>query len=145
MRFTHCISNPYCSPSRATLLTGRYAFQNGIEYVLFDPKRHARIHMDPAQPSFARQLKQAGYATAIAGKWQLGFLATDNHIPAFGFDTYQCWQILDAQMQRTTRFQKPHFNRDGTIIAESIASNPDDPWLAVARALLNLSETTTRN
>jgi len=34
MRFTHCFSNPYCSPSRASLLTGRYPFENGLSEVI---------------------------------------------------------------------------------------------------------------
>lgn len=116
MQFSHCFSNPYCSPSRATLLTGRYPLLNGIPFVLFDPVEHADVFMDPKQPSFARQLKAKGYATAIAGKWQLGFLKRHNHIHDFGFDQYQCWQILDDDMQRTRRFHQPHFNRNGEII-----------------------------
>ena len=92
MRFTHCFSNPYCSPSRASLLTGRYPFKNGLKRVIFDPKAHANIYLHIDQPSFARQLKQAGYTTAIAGKWQLSLLHQRNTINDFGFDEYQCWQ-----------------------------------------------------
>lgn len=122
MRFTNCFSNPTCSPSRATLLTGRYSFLHGMKEVIWDPKKHSKSFVNPAtQPSFARQLKSAGYATAIAGKWQLSFLHQRDQINAFGFDQYQCWQIFDAKEQRTTRFHKPHFNRNGKVIANEIA------------------------
>lgn len=120
MTFSHCFSAPYCSPSRAILLTGRYPFRNGITRVLFDLKQHSDIYLHTEQPSLARQLKQAGYATAIAGKWQLSFLKDRNTINDFGFNTYQCWQIFDQDNNRTRRFHEPHFIRDGKIIHEDI-------------------------
>ena len=120
MRFTHCFAHPYCSPSRASLLTGRYPFRHGLPIVIWDAQRHANDYLHTDQPSFARQLKQAGYATAIAGKWQLSFLHQRNTINDFGFDTYQCWQIHTPGGERTTRYHQPHFNRDGRIIAEQI-------------------------
>ena len=104
MRFTHCFSNPYCSPSRANLLTGRYPFKNGLKEVIFDERAHANTYLHTDQPSFARQLKQAGYTTAIAGKWQLAFLHQRNTIEDFGFDQYQCWQIFRADKSKTRRF-----------------------------------------
>ena len=123
MKFTDCFSNPYCSPSRANLLTGRYPFKNGMKQVIFDLKAHADTYLDATtQPSFARQLKMAGYSTAIAGKWQLSFLKQRNQINEFGFDQYQCWQIFNDKNERTSRFHKPYFNQNGTIIADEIAS-----------------------
>jgi arylsulfatase A len=120
MRFTHCFSNPYCSPSRATLLTGRYPFRNGMKEVIFDPKRHANTFLHTDQPSFPRELQRAGYATAIAGKWQLSFLRDRDTIHEFGFDHYQCWQIISEAGSRTTRFGTPYFRQDGVVIADGI-------------------------
>lgn len=120
MRFTRCFSNPLCSPSRASLLTGRYPFRNGLKIVIFDEKNHAETRLRPEEPSFARQLKQAGYSTAIAGKWQLEFLHQRNSVHEFGFDEYQLWQIFRPDKSKTRRYHTPYFNRNGTIIADAI-------------------------
>lgn len=122
MAFTHCFSTPYCSPSRASLLTGRYPFRNGIKEVIYKFDDHADLYLRTDQPSVTRQLKQAGYVTAIAGKWQLSFLHERDTIKDFGFDRYQCWQIFDNNGGKTRRFNKPHFIRDGAIVHEAIES-----------------------
>ncbi|TWT97414.1 FAD-dependent oxidoreductase [Neorhodopirellula pilleata] len=119
MRFTHCFSNPFCSPSRASLLTGRYPFKNGLTDVLHS-RRQENIYLSPDQPSFARQLKTQGYATAIAGKWHMSLLHRHNTINAFGFDQYQVWQIFDSAGEKTRRFWKPHINRNGRLITEQV-------------------------
>ena len=120
MRFTNCFSNPFCSPSRASLLTGRYPFKNGLKEVLWNERAQANTYLHTDQPSFARQLKQAGYTTAIAGKWQLSFLHHRNTINDFGFDQYQCWQIFRADKTKTRRFHMPYFNKNGKVIADEI-------------------------
>jgi arylsulfatase A len=119
MRFTHCFSNPYCSPSRAQILTGRYPFQNGLRTVLHS-KHQENIFLDPAQPSFVRQLKQHGYASQIVGKWHVSLEHKHNTISAFGFDHYQTWGIFDEQGRKTTRYWKPTLLRDGRILSDEI-------------------------
>lgn len=119
MRFTRCFSNPYCSPSRASLLTGRYPFKNGLKTVLHS-RNQENIYLHPDQPSFARQLKQAGYTTALTGKWHLSLLHRHNTIHEFGFDQYQTWRIFDAQGKKTTRYWTPHLIRNGTVIADQV-------------------------
>jgi arylsulfatase A-like enzyme len=119
MRFTHCFSNPFCSPSRATLLTGRYPFKNGLKTVLHS-RSQEEIYLRPDQPSFSRQLKQAGYATGLAGKWHLSLLHKHDTIRDFGFEQYQSWQIFDEKGRKTTRYHRPHLNRNGTILADEI-------------------------
>jgi arylsulfatase A len=78
------------------------------------------IYLSPDQPSFARQLKQAGYATAIAGKWHMSLLHKHDTINEFGFDQYQVWQIFDENLEKTRRYWSPYLNRNGTILSEEL-------------------------
>lgn len=71
MRFTDFqVAAPFCSPSRAALLTGRLPARCGLPYVLF-PAEHTGL--PPAEITFAELLKPRGYATACIGKWHLGW------------------------------------------------------------------------
>ena len=54
-----------CSPSRATVLTGRYPFSHGVT-------TYGNTPLKPGNPSFIHAFKSAGYSTAINGKWHLG-------------------------------------------------------------------------
>lgn len=85
-RLTQCYSNgPECSPTRTAFLTGRYQQRvGGLECAIGiggvgrydDAIRLAERHelgLPPTETSIARQLKDAGYATAIVGKWHLGY------------------------------------------------------------------------
>ena len=119
MRFSRCFSHPFCSPSRGSLLTGRYPFQNGLNVVLHS-KTQENIYLKPSQPSFPRQLKQHGYATQIVGKWHVSLEHKHNTIREFGFDHYQTWSIFDEKGRKTTRFWNPYLMRDDRIIADEI-------------------------
>jgi len=80
VRFTNCFSNPICTPSRAKIMTGQYNVRNYVKFGM----------LDRGQTTFAHQLKAAGYATAIAGKWQLG---KEKDAPQhFGFEKSCLWQ-----------------------------------------------------
>ena len=77
-------NSPVCSPSRASLLTGRYPAHAGVEAILGGTRHTSGL---PPQPTLATALRERGYATGIFGKWHLG---AD---PAFGplhygFDTH---------------------------------------------------------
>ena len=68
MKFTNAYSMPQCTPTRVTLLTGQYPFRHGWVNHWDVPRWGAGCHFDPKHNvSFARLLKDAGYATAIAG------------------------------------------------------------------------------
>ncbi len=120
LMFTQAFSNPYCTPTRSEILTGRYPFATNTLLPIYDYERHKDMQLDVSHPTFAKQLQKVGYKTAIAGKWQLTFLAKNDIVHDFGFDTYMLWQILTDENERTTRFHNPHFRKDGRIIADEI-------------------------
>lgn len=69
VRFTNgYVSGPYCSPTRAGLMTGRYQEQFGHE---FNPGG-ANTGLPLTETTVADRLKAAGYATGLVGKWHLG-------------------------------------------------------------------------
>ena len=79
MRFEHCYAQPLCTPSRVKLMTG---MSNARNYEKFGV-------LDRAQTTFAHLLKDAGYATCIAGKWQLG--SEKDAAQHFGFERSCLW------------------------------------------------------
>jgi arylsulfatase A-like enzyme len=80
------VSAPYCSPSRAGLLTGRCQTRFGHE---FNPHvgDETKLGLPLDQRTIADRLRGAGYATGAIGKWHLGFSAA-HHPQARGFDDY---------------------------------------------------------
>jgi arylsulfatase len=85
VRFTHFYSgNPVCSPSRASLLTGRYAPRTGVPAVLFPDDK---VGLPDTETTIAQMLKARNYATMCIGKWHLGHLP--EYLPtSHGFDEY---------------------------------------------------------
>ena len=78
LRLTDYHSNgPICSPTRAALMTGRYQQRAGIDAVI-SAKNHRHTGMDLSERTIAEQFSDAGYATAIFGKWHLGYPAAFN-------------------------------------------------------------------
>jgi arylsulfatase A-like enzyme len=86
VRFTNgYVSGPYCSPTRAGLLTGRYQTRFGHE---FNPGGGAQGQgMPVGETTLADRLKAAGYATGLVGKWHLG-AAAPFHPQKRGFDEF---------------------------------------------------------
>jgi arylsulfatase A-like enzyme len=80
------VSGPYCSPTRAGLLTGRYQQRFGHEY---NPAEggNTRFGLPLSQTTLANRLKAAGYATGLVGKWHLG-ATPEFHPQKRGFDEF---------------------------------------------------------
>ena len=109
VRFTNCHAQPLCTPSRVKLMTG---LSNARNYAAFSI-------LDPSQPTFAQMLRDAGYATAVTGKWQLfgaehyGDAAGTGQTPEqAGFDEHLLWQVR----QLGSRYWDPLLERDGELM-----------------------------
>jgi arylsulfatase A-like enzyme len=84
MRFDNCFcTNSICTPSRATILSGTYNHVNQVTTL--------NTPMDNRLQTFPKLLQEAGYQTAVYGKWHLG--TGPDHCPA-GFDD---WAVLPGQ------------------------------------------------
>ncbi|MFQ6096819.1 MAG: sulfatase-like hydrolase/transferase [Armatimonadota bacterium] len=71
VRFTDWYSNsPVCSPSRASVLTGRYPVRAGVRSILAGHRQSTGLPQET--PTIAKALQALGYRTAMVGKWHLG-------------------------------------------------------------------------
>ena len=94
-------TNSICTPSRATILTGKYSHMNGVP--VFN-------RFDGSQPTVAKMLQSAGYYTAMIGKWHLGSDPT-------GFDY---WNILPGQ---GVYIDPTLYDKDGSQIYKGYATD----------------------
>ena len=95
MRFTQVYSSPLCSPSRVAIMTGKYNFRNYDEWGV----------LDPAARTFGNIMKDAGYATYVAGKWQLD--GGDASAHGFGFDDYSLWNPIKDSVKAGEHYKDP--------------------------------------
>ncbi|XP_007233910.3 arylsulfatase A [Astyanax mexicanus] len=88
LRFTDFYAtSPVCSPSRASLLTGRYQTRSGIYPGVLYPGSKGGLPLN--ETTIAEVLKPLGYTTAMMGKWHLGLGANGTYLPTRqGFDHY---------------------------------------------------------
>lgn len=133
VRFANCYTTTVCGPSRVELLTGRYPCRTGWhlhhDAALysgggFDPKREVTI---------ARLLRDAGYATGIAGKWQVNNLYDEPGVlTKHGFDEQLVWpgsidrDKVDAAFQKT--FQEAIAHHDFAFLTDATRNIESRYW-----------------
>lgn len=132
VRFTDAyVSSPYCSPTRAGLITGRYQQRFGHE---FQPRREQGMPVH--ETTLAQRLKTVGYVTGLVGKWHLG-LAPEMRPLRRGFDEF--FGFLDGghsyfTAENILRGDEPVATMDYTTdafareAAAFIERNRDRPW-----------------
>ena len=147
-RFTHCYSTPICTTSRVQIMTGKYNHHN---YDCF-------AYLNPREITFANVMKEAGYKTMIAGKWQLNGHNDrprregwdDTYRPKhFGFDEWHLWQVHERKRERywgadlvvngkTQRMPDETYSPDYFVdrICEFMDRNKESPFLVYYPMLL---------
>jgi len=104
MKFENVYSLPVCVPTRTTFLTGQYPARHGWT-INWNAPFYGIGYFDPKfYPSIAHILRDAGYATAAAGKWQLNdFRVHPDVLDGLGFDAYCMWTGLERGNLRSSR------------------------------------------
>jgi arylsulfatase A-like enzyme len=107
------VSGPYCSPTRAGLMTGRYQTRFGHE---FNPGTGPDVGLPLTETTMADRLRAAGYVTGWVGKWHLG------HAPKFhpakrGFD--ETFGFLDGAHAYFPRMGTAPIYRGPEVVAET--------------------------
>lgn len=123
--FKTCWCTPICSPTRAEIMTGRYGFRTRW----YHNNMKVREPLTRSNKIFAQILKQAGYTTAIAGKWQLPGTQKE-----YGFDESCIWAYENylpkgvvhkgayEQPGKPSRYWHPCVLKNGRYLP----TNPDD-------------------
>ena len=120
--FENVWSMPKCTPTRVTLLTGQYPFRHGWVNHWDVPRWGAGCSFDPAHyETFVGPAKEAGYATAIAGKWQINdFRVEPDVLARLGFDDWCMWTGYETENPPSAqRYHDPYvFTRTGSRTVE---------------------------
>lgn len=147
MLFTNAYSMPQCTPTRVSLLTGQYPWRNGWINHYDVPRWGHGARFDPEQnPTYAKELKKAGYKTCVAGKWQINdFRLEPNILNEVGFDEYCMWTGYEAGTpQSGKRYWDPYIHtKEGSktykgkfgedvftdFIIDFMAENKENPFM----------------
>jgi arylsulfatase A-like enzyme len=115
-RFEYCFAAPLCAPSRAMGMFGRYGFRTGVT-----DNGLGAAATPQSEVCIAKVLKQAGYATAVAGKWSdLEYLVTREDAAKWGFDDFMIWgERWEENGEQTgrARYWGPDYNHNGKILS----------------------------
>jgi arylsulfatase len=131
--FTH--SSP-CSPSRASLLTGRYLPGHGVKDNVIMPEH---TELDPSMPTLGSMLRSRGYRSSYIGKWHLSQLAHPD-MEAYGFSDwdgndrhFMGWAGTGVHFDPVIAANAAHWLRTH---ASAPRSSSDAPWFLTV-ALVN--------
>lgn len=158
IRYTTAWCTPICTPTRVTLLTGRYPCHHGwVNH--FDVPRWGGLGLDWNRfTTFAKPLREAGYATAIGGKWQINHLGKQPEaLEEHGFQEHCVWTGAEADNPDSQeRFWNGYLQTNGKrdrvpygpdaindFLIDFIERNRDSPFLVYYPMLLTHGPHTT--
>ncbi len=116
-RFDQAYAYPLCTPTRVSLMTGKYNFRNWKAFGILDPKER----------TFGHLMQEQGYKTCMAGKWQLqsydppGFEGselrrnTGMKVEDAGFDEYAMFHVGDTE-EKGSRYPDPMIYQNGSFL-----------------------------
>jgi arylsulfatase A-like enzyme len=129
VKFRTCWCTPICQPTRSEIMTGKYGFRTGFYHNNVKPKgSEIGAKLTDLSLLFSQVMKDAGYATAVCGKWQL----QGNH-DDYGFDEHCMWEktpAFDGPIEppegslpgRAARYWQPAIVQNG----KQLKTNEDD-------------------
>lgn len=126
LRFTQAYAQPLCSNTRIQLMTGKYNNRNWLFFGILDPRER----------TFGHALKNEGYDTCMAGKWQLYSYDPPDYpgasqrrgtgmlVEHTGFDRHCTWHVGHTE-DKGSRYADPRLSVDGKIIDYKGQFGPD--------------------
>ena len=119
-RFENAFATPVCSPTRAMILTGLYPNRTGIMERMDSPNDPEKNNRLPVHlKTFGHVFQEAGYKTAIAGKWHLGnFQRYPDQPTSHGFDEHCLW-VQYWNGERHSRYYGPHNWENGKYLVHN--------------------------
>lgn len=127
--FNNAYSMPQSTPSRAAILTGQYPYNNGWVNHYDVPRWGYGAQLDAENnPCFPRLLRDNGYKTCVAGKWQLNdFRLQPDAMAQVGFDYSFMWTGGESGNTKVSdkRYWDPYIHTDGESKIYEGAFGPD--------------------
>jgi arylsulfatase A-like enzyme len=129
MRFAHAYATPLCTPTRIQLMTGHYAYRTWLGFGLLNPQER----------TFGHYLKDAGYKTLMAGKWQFTSYDPPDYpgaeqrrnigmrIEQAGFDEYSVWHAGHTE-DKGSRYADPVIFENGKFRTDTKGRYGEDIW-----------------
>ena len=134
IRFDRGYAQPLCAPTRLQVMTGKYNFRNWRAFGV----------MDPAERTFAHELRDAGYRTGIVGKWQL-YSYDPPSMPEWrgkgqppeqsGFDEFFLWHAGHTE-DKGSRFADPTIYDNGILRRDIAGAYGPDLFVEYALAFM---------
>ncbi len=129
VQFNYAFATPLCTNTRTQLMTGKYQNRNWLAFGLLDPK----------ETTFGHLMQEAGYNTAMAGKWQLQSYDNPDYpgaerrrgrgmrVEQAGFDEYSLYHVEDTET-KGNRYSDPKIYQNGHYLKNTQGKYGPDIW-----------------